>query len=165
MNLLRRSPGYYLVFLYLLAGIPVLAAAPLDLPLYSTTYDANRNPNADGRAALKLAKDTQRKVLIEVGGDWCSWCHILDRFIRDHPDVESRLHETFVLLKVNVSDVNDNAEFMASLPPAMGYPHMYVTNSNGDVLHSQDTAEFLVNKKYSEVRFMAFLDRWQSSHE
>jgi len=72
---------------------------------------------------------------------------------------------TFVVLKVNVSDVNDNAEFMASLPPAMGYPHMYITDSNGDVLHSQDTAEFLVNKKYSESRFMAFLDRWHSTHE
>ena len=154
-----------LVMVCLLGSIPALAASQLNQPLYSTVYDTNRNPNADGRAALKLAKDTHRKVLIEVGGDWCSWCHILDRFIKDHPKLESRLHETFVVLKVNVSDVNDNAEFMASLPPALGYPHMYITDNNGDVLHSQDTAEFLVNKKYSETRFMAFLNRWQSAHE
>ena len=149
----------------LLGSIPALAASQLNLPLYSTVYDTSRNPNADGRAALMLAKDTHRKVLIEVGGDWCSWCHILDRFIKGHPKLESRLHETFVVLKVNVSDVNDNAEFMASLPPALGYPHMYITDNNGDVLHSQDTAEFLVNKKYSETRFMTFLDHWQSAHE
>lgn len=136
-----------------------------ELPVYSRVYDERRNPNADGRDALKLAKETHRLVLIEVGGDWCSWCHIMDRFIKDHPNVETRLHQTFVVLKVNISDVNDNAEFMAAFPPARGYPHMYITDSSGSILHSQDTAEFRENKKYSERRFMSFFDRWQNKHE
>jgi len=159
--LFRLFP-YGLVFLCLQAGFPVLASTHLDLPEYSRAYDVNRNPNADGRAALKLAKETRRKVLVEVGGDWCSWCHVLDRFIKNHQELQARLHETFVVLKVNVSDVNDNAEFMASLPPALGYPHMYIIGDNGTVLHSQDTAEFFENKKYSEQRFLAFLDRWKN---
>lgn len=148
-----------------LLGFPVLAMGLDDLPVFSRIYDVNRNPNADGRAALKLAKETNRRVLIEVGGDWCTWCHILDRFINDHPELRSRFHETFVVLKVNVSDENDNAEFMASLSPNIGYPHMYITDENGTVLHSQDTAEFRMNGKYSEQRFLAFLDRWQIKHE
>ncbi len=123
---------------------------PEELPVYSR--------------ALKLAKETNRKVLIEVGGDWCSWCFVLDRFIREHPKVASRLHQTFVVLKVNISDENDNVEFMAAFPPAQGYPHMYVTDSDGNILTSQDTADFRENKKYSEARFMAFFDRWQK-HE
>ena len=135
-----------------------------ELPVYSRVYDASRIPNADGRAALKLAKETNRKVLIELGGDWCSWCFVLDRFIKDHPKVESRLHQTFVVLKVNISDENDNVEFMSAFPPAQGYPHMYVTDSDGNILSSQDTAEFRENKKYSEVRFMDFIDHWQK-HE
>lgn len=136
-----------------------------DLPAYSRGYDETRNPNADGRAALQLAKETGRKVLIEVGGDWCRWCHVLDKFIKDHPEVEKRLHETFVVLKVNISDANDNAEFMSAFPPALGYPHMYITDSSGSILHSQDTAEFLENKRYSEKRFMIFFDRWQNKNE
>jgi len=159
--LFRLFP-YGLVFLCLQAGFPVLASTHLDLPEYSRIYDVNRNPNADGRAALKLAKETRRKVLVEVGGDWCSWCHVLDRFIKNHQELQARLHETFVVLKVNVSDVNDNAEFMASLPPALGYPHMYIIGTDGIVMHSQDTAEFFENKKYSEQRFLAFLDRWKN---
>ena len=161
VSILFRS-AHYLMFLCLLAGFPALASTHLDLPAYSKTYDVNRNPSADGRAALKLAKETQRKILVEVGGDWCSWCHVLDRFIKDHPTLEARLHETFVLLKVNVSDANDNAEFMASLPPALGYPHMYIIGADGIILHSQDTAEFLEKKKYSEQQFLAFLDRWKN---
>ena len=136
-----------------------------ELPVYSRIYDVSRNPNADGRDALNLAKETNRKVLIEVGGDWCSWCFVLDRFIKDNPRLESRLHQVFVVLKVNISEQNDNSEFMAAFPPAQGYPHMYVTDSSGNTLSSQDTADFRENNNYSEVRFMAFLDRWDNKNE
>ncbi len=137
---------------------------PGELPVYSRIYDASRNPNVDGRDALKLAKETNRKVLIEVGGDWCSWCFVLDRFIKDNSRLESRLHQIFVVLKVNISEKNDNSEFMAVFPPAQGYPHMYVTDSSGNILSSQDTADFRENNNYSEVRFMDFIDHWQK-HE
>jgi len=136
-----------------------------ELPVYSRVYDEHRDPYADGREALKLAEETHRKVLIEVGGDWCSWCHVLDRFIKEHPEVETRLHEIFVVLKVNINDENDNAEFMSAFPPAKGYPHMYITDSSGSILHSQDTADFRENKKYSKQRFMVFFKRWQNHNE
>ncbi len=160
--------NFLLCSLWLFIGLaPNVYASRIsnELPAYSQVYDASRNPNADGRSALKLAKETGRKVLIEVGGDWCRWCHVLDKFIKDHPEVEKRLHETFVVLKVNISDENDNVEFMSAFPPAQGYPHMYITDSNGSILHSQDTAEFRENKQYSERRFMIFFDRWQNKND
>jgi uncharacterized protein YyaL (SSP411 family) len=156
------------VSLFLLASIASNAGISgeiSDLPIYSRIYDSSRNPNADGRDALKLAKETQRKVLIEVGGDWCSWCHVLDRFIKNNPDVEKRLHEMFVVLKVNISEANDNAEFMSAFPAAKGYPHMYITDSKGTILYSQDTSYFRENKKYSRQRFMAFFERWNNDNE
>ena len=163
MSLKIFTSQFFVFFLLLLSAAFNVQASqlPEELPVYSRVYDASRNPNADGRDALKLAKETNRKVLIEVGGDWCSWCFVLDRFIREHPKVASRLHQTFVVLKVNISDENDNVEFMAAFPPARGYPHMYVTDSDGNILSSQDTADFRENKKYSEARFMTFFDRWQ----
>ena len=136
-----------------------------ELPAYSLGYDPARDPFSDGRDALQLARETDRLVLIEVGGDWCSWCHVLDRFLDRHPAIWSKLHERFVVLKVNVDDSNDNAEFLAAFPPAMGYPHMYVTRNDGSVVHSQDTAEFLRDGKYSQQRFLAFLDRWGRQDE
>ena len=167
-KLLLRTLAPVYILLSVLSNADASANAsvvPSELPVYSQVYDAQRDPNADGREALRLAEETQRKVLIEVGGDWCSWCHVLDRFIKAHPDVESRLHETFVVLKVNISDVNDNAEFLSAFPPAKGYPHMYITDSSGAILHSQDTADFRENKKYSKQRFMIFFDRWQNKNE
>jgi thiol:disulfide interchange protein len=154
-------------FLYVIClctlGIRVLASPVL--PAYSEAYDPARDPFADGRAALQLARVTQRKVLIEVGGNWCSWCHLLDRFLSKHPALRTRLHQTFVLLKVNVDEVNGNSEFLKVFPRPLGYPHMYITDADGIVLFSQDTAEFLQDGKYSEQRLRVFLDRWSRKNE
>lgn len=130
-------------------------------PPYSTQYSSSRDPFVDGKAAIELATKTQRRILIEVGGDWCKWCLILDKFIKSDSEIEQFLHETFVVLKVNVSDENSNEEFLSSFPKALGYPHMYVTESDGRVVKSQDTAEFLVNLKYSKQKFMMFLNKWK----
>jgi len=153
------------IFLLLVTGVPVFASPALELPAYSQGYDPVRDPFSDGRAALQLAKDTQRKVLIEVGGNWCSWCHVLDRFLNENPSLRARLHETFVLLKVNVDESGENEEFLSAFPRALGYPHMYITDEDGSILFSQDTAEFLQDGKYSEQRFQAFLARWNTKHD
>jgi len=152
ISLLVITPAY--------SAIPQATIAS-NLPEYSVNYDPQRDPFKDGIAAIKLATDTQRRILIEVGGEWCKWCHILDDFLNNNLDIKSQLHKTFVMLKVNVSDENDNSEFLKAFPKALGYPHMYVTEKNGSVLWSKDTADFLVNGSYSRERFNSFFDRWE----
>ncbi len=134
-----------------------------NLPEYSTTYDPSRDAFKDGAAAIELATRTSRRILIELGGDWCKWCHEMDAFFDQNPDIKQQLHETFVMLKVNVSDSNDNADFLKAFPKPLGYPHMYVAEYNGKVLWSQDTADFLNNGKYSRDTFMDFFKRWRIS--
>ena len=132
----------------------------LQTPVYSQVYDPARDPFADGNAALALARMTGRRVLIEVGGEWCTWCHVIDSFLKEHPDVYAALQANFVVLKVNVSDENDNHEFMAGLPKSLGYPHFYITENDGSIIQSQDTAKLLEDGHYSRVRFMNFIKRW-----
>ncbi len=141
--------------------VPFGLAAQPDLPQYSKAYDPARDPFSDSIAALSLARKTHRRVLIEVGGNWCSWCHILDRFINSNRAVAEALHGNFVLLKINVSDENSNEEFMASFPKPLGYPHFYVSDASGSILHSQDTAKLLDGKHYSVDKFLAFVERWK----
>jgi thiol:disulfide interchange protein len=144
----------------LLVLLPFMATAT-SLPDYSTRYDATRDVFTDGHDALQRARDSNRRVLIEVGGDWCVWCHKLDTFLHDNPDIQQQLHATFVLLKVNVDDESDNSEFLKAFPKPLGYPHMYITENNGSIVWSQDTAEFLHKGKYSRERFAAFLQKWK----
>lgn len=135
---------------------PVLAAEA-----YSIGYDPKRDPFTDGRAAIALATKTNRRILIEIGGNWCKWCHVLDKFINTDAQIKAELEKTFVVLKVNVSDENSNEKFLAAFPKVSGYPHMFIAESNGSVVHSQDTGEFLVNLKYSKEKFLVFLKRWR----
>lgn len=131
-----------------------------ELPDYSVGYDPERNPFDDGRSALALAKDTDRLVMIEVGGDWCRWCLVLDDFIRANPAVYEKLYRNFVLLKVNTSDENQNAEFLAGLPATNGYPHVFISRGDGGLFGSTDTTRLIDKGHYDAQRFLAFLDRW-----
>lgn len=132
-----------------------------ELPLYSQVYSDKRDPFKDAQAAIKLAQETERNVLIEIGGTWCTWCHKMDAFLEKNPEVYQQLHNKYVLLKISVSDSNENEAFMKSLPPVQGYPHMYVSTSSGNMLLSKDTAELLDKLEYSVEYWSAFLDKWQ----
>jgi len=132
------------------------------LPEYSKVYDDQRDPFKDANAALTLARETNRNVLIEIGGNWCTWCHKMDAFLLKNPNIYKDLHSKYVLLKINVSDSNENDAFMKALPPVLGYPHMYVSAANGKMLLSKDTAELQDDNGYSKDYWLAFLSKWQS---
>ena len=131
-----------------------------NLPTYSKIYDDTRDPFEDAAAAIFLAKKTNRQVLIEIGGNWCGWCKKMDTFLTNTPEVYDALHSQYVLLKVNVSDSNENNDFMKSLPPVLGYPHLYVSTADGKMILSKDTAELLIENKHSTKQWLTFLDNW-----
>lgn len=160
-SMLKITYLFAALFLWVGFALAQVEAAETTLPPYSTHYDPARDPFTDGRTAIVLAKASQRRILIEVGGDWCKWCHVLDKFIKSDKQIEHALHQTFVVLKVNVSDENSNEKFLSAFPKNLGYPHMYVANMDGKVIHSQDTGEFLSNLKYSKQKFLVFLQRWK----
>jgi thiol:disulfide interchange protein len=136
-----------------------------ELPQYSQVYDDQRDPFNDANAALALAKKTSRNVLIEIGGNWCSWCHKMDAFLLKNPEVYKALHSKYVLLKISVSDTNENDDFMKSLPPVLGYPHMYVSTASGKMLLSKDTAELQDSYGYSTEYWLNFLQQWQQKEQ
>lgn len=166
---MKKTKLHYIHSLILLAVIlPFNLSASVEnnntlinsLPVYSTQYNIKQDAFKDGAAAVKLATSTNRRILIELGGDWCKWCHQMDVFFDNNPDIKLKLHETFVMLKINVSDENDNADFLKAFPKPLGYPHMYVSEHNGSVLWSQDTAEFIKDGHYTRESFLAFFERW-----
>ena len=150
----------------LLAGIlPVWADEESRLPAYSRVYDPGRDSFADSHAALDLASRTGKRLLMELGGDWCTYCLQLDRFINSRPQLRQLLQENFVILKVNVSDENLNEEFLSGLPETDGYPHFYISENDGTIIHSQDTARFMQDGDYSEQRILNFLRAWSKTDD
>lgn len=165
LSLLMKRYAFLITFLFtsLFIITPASAINADELPKYSKVYDEKSDPFQDANAAITLAKETNRNVLIEIGGNWCTWCHKMDAFLEKNPEVYKKLHNEFVLLKVSVSDTNENEAFMKSLPPVLGYPHMYVSTSSGKMVLSKDTAELLNGEHYSKEQWLAFLNKWQAS--
>ena len=130
------------------------------LPRYSQVYDTNHDPQADFRFATLRAQESNRRILMFVGGDWCIWCRTLDKFLRETPAVNDFLHKHFVLLKVYYGRDNRNTKFLASLPPFRGTPHFYVFSAAGTILHSQPTEVLEQGGGYDELKLMTFLEKW-----
>lgn len=123
-------------------------------------YDPKRDAARDVREAVAEAARTGKRVLLEVGGEWCVWCHIMDEFFEKNRALLDLREKNFVMVKVNFSEENENAAVLSRYPQIQGYPHIFVLDRDGKLLHSQDTAELEEGKGYSLARFTAFLQKW-----
>ncbi len=130
-----------------------------------TKYDPKRDAAQDIRDAAAEAKRTNRRVLLEVGGEWCSWCHHMDDFFQAHPDLTGLRDKSFVTLKINFSEENPNKEVLARYPEIAGYPHLFVLDADGTLVHSQDTSPLEESKSYNLDRFTTFLAYWTWAKE
>ncbi len=125
-----------------------------------SAYDPARDPEKDLGATTQRALAEGKRILLEVGGEWCSWCKALDRYVHENEAVASALERGFLIMKVNFSEENRNADFLSPYPTIPGYPHLFVLDSEGTFLHSQGTAELEQGRSYNQEAFLAFLERW-----
>jgi len=124
-------------------------------------FDPTRNPDADLKAAVDLAQSTNKRTILDVGGEWCIWCHRIDAFIENNKEIKSLMDENFVVLKINYSKENKNEKFLSQYPQVAGYPHFFVLDRDGKLLYSQNTGELEKDKDYDKDKFVAFLNKWK----
>ena len=106
------------------------------------------------------AKRTGKRILLDVGGNWCKWCHYLDSLWENNKDLTDFLHEKFIYVKVNYSKGNENEEFLSNYPKVAGYPHFFVLDTDGTFLWSEDTSELENGQGHDPVKVLAFLKKW-----
>ena len=123
-------------------------------------FDPARDAAADVATAAKQAKAQGKRVLVDVGGEWCSWCHILDRFVAANADIRALRDANYVWVKVNWSKENKNEALLSRWPKINGYPHFFVLDADGKLLHSQDTGSLESGKDYDHAKLGAFLKTW-----
>lgn len=126
----------------------------------SQLYDPKSDPEKDLQLALAQARQINHRVLMEVGGNWCTWCKIMERFFDEHKDLLDIRNARYVVLRVNYSPDNKNSAFLKNFPKIRGYPHLFILDSTGKVLHSQDTSHLEEGKSYNLEKFKEFLINW-----
>ena len=123
-------------------------------------FDPKRDSEKDLKDAVAQTTKSHKRILLDVGGEWCSWCHKLDKFFQDNKDVSEFLHSNFVVVKINYSKENKNEKFLSKYPEVKGYPHLFVLDSNGKFLHSQDTGALESGDHHDHDKVFDFLKKW-----
>ena len=124
-------------------------------------FDPAANPTTDLNTAIEAAKVSGKRILLDVGGEWCKWCHLFDKFLVENSEIGKLFFSTFEVVKVNVSKENKNESFLSAYPKVDGYPHFFVLESDGTLLHSQNTGELEHESSYSAEKLTAFISKWK----
>lgn len=125
------------------------------------------NPSADAEkdiaAAVKKAKAENKYVLLQGGGNWCSWCIEFARFCKADPAIDSVMKSAFVWYHLNYSKENENKKVFAKYgyPQRFGYPVFIILNGKGERINTQNS-EYLEDgrKSYNAEKVKAFLEMW-----
>lgn len=130
---------------------------------FTSAYDPKRDPAKDLLLAEAQAKQGNKRILLDVGGDWCYWCKVLDKFFDDHQDLRTLRDRNFVLMKVNMSSINENYAFLSQYPKIPGYPWIFVLDADGNLVKSVDTNTLEDGAKgYSAKAIQGFLTTWKT---
>ncbi|MDD3877097.1 MAG: thioredoxin family protein [Bacteroidales bacterium] len=125
-------------------------------------YNPSADPRADLQQAINEAQTSDKHVLVQVGGNWCSWCIKLHNFILQNPVLDSIIHADYVTVKINYSRENPNKELMQELefPHRFGFPVLLILDGNGKRLHTQDTGLLEKDDNYDLENIKRFLLKW-----
>ena len=109
---IRRSILVFALFYLLTAVGSAPRAAQPDI------YPPVEQASTDISAALKRAAASHKRVILDFGGNWCTDCHVLDRYFHD-PVNRPILDANFILVHVNVGRMDENLDIAEALPDSV----------------------------------------------
>lgn len=124
------------------------------------------NPAADAAkdvAKLVLkAKAEHKRVLLQIGGNWCVMCYRLHAFLQTDAVLKNLLAESYVVYHLNYSPENKNPAYLKTIgsPQRFGFPVLVVLDSDGKPLRTQDSGGLQQGNGYSFEKVKAFLEQW-----
>ncbi len=126
-------------------------------------YHPDANAEKDIAAAIKKAKAENKYVLLQGGGNWCSWCIEFARFCKADQKIDSVINAGFIWYHLNYSKENENKAVFAKYDYAQrfGFPTFIILNEKGERIHTQNS-EYLEDgkKSYDQRKVQAFLEMW-----
>ena len=132
--------------------------APKPKPIYDPFADAI----SDVEAALKAARETNKRVLIEFGANWCPGCRDLGVLLKENVELSTAIKKGYVLVLVD-TDYDSGKKIDEKYVPRRqryGIPHLAVLDSTGKVLVNDDTSSFAEGDDFEIGKVNAFLAKW-----
>lgn len=159
-----------------MAGCPTAENSPAPEPLQqsrSAVPSSNQSPRPpiyDEQlagapaiaAALTRARAGGKHVLIEWGGNWCSWCYKLHDVFHNDPIVQPLVTEHYELLLLDEKLNRQLMEEYGGKETQFGFPHLTVLDAQGKVLTNQETGSLETGDHHDPEKVAAFLKQWRA---
>lgn len=125
-------------------------------------YDVNIDTNVQFEDALKIAKTENKHLMLQIGGNWCSWCIKFHQFYKNDSELDSFLNANYVIINVDYSPKKDQRLFTKlEYPQRFGFPVFVVTDFNGRRIHTQNSWYLEDGKdSYDKKKVMSFFKNW-----
>jgi hypothetical protein len=157
-------------------AVCVLAAAPVsaapaprvsvdslaDLEVPDAPFEAGRNADGDIDAALARARTSGKRVLIDLGGNWCADCRILAGLM-DLPEMERFLDAHYEVVNVDVGRFNRNLQIPAryGIPVRRdGVPAILIVDAGGRLLNAGHTSAIQDARRFTPQALADWLAQW-----
>ena len=156
----------FLTTLVLLGAVTALRAEPEYPKQGPDIYDREADGTAQIAVALTQAKVEHKHVLLDLGANWCVWCHRLHHTFQTDAGVANALHDNYVLVLVDVNhrhgkSRNDAVNTRYGNPMEQGLPVLVVLDAEGKQLTTQETGALEDGKAaHDPAKVIAFLQRW-----
>lgn len=148
-----------IVFMLVIGSISVVRAENNDT---AKLYSVNANAKNDIALAVRQAKAEKKLVMIQAGGNWCSWCLLFDKTVKNDIQLDSALKANYVVYHLNYSKENQNEAVFAqySYPQRFGFPVFIILDQNGKLLHTQNSSYLEEGKGYNKNKVLGFFSDW-----
>ena len=126
-------------------------------------YDAKADAENDILKSIEKAKSEGKNVMIQAGGNWCIWCLRFNQYVQTTPELKKMVDENFIYYHLNYSPDNKNEKVFAKYGnpgEKFGYPVFIVLNSDGEMIHVQESSVLEEGKGYSLAKTKDFFEKW-----
>lgn len=125
-------------------------------------YNPNADAKADIAAATTKAKQENKHVFIQIGGNWCGWCKLFHDLTTTDEELKTYIAENYEVVHLNYSKENQNLDVLEQLefPQRFGFPVFVILDGNGKRIHTQSSGYLEEGKGHSKKLVMEFLQSW-----
>lgn len=126
-------------------------------------YDDTINAMVQIDEAVAKANAEGKRVICQVGGNWCIWCLRFADFITKDEQIHQLIDDNFVYIHVNYSPKNKNEKAMKRLGnQKLGFPYFVLLDQRGKVKDVKESGDLEENKSYNREKVLDFFTAWKN---
>lgn len=141
----------------------VITIATSAQQMQNKPYNEEIDPIAQIDSALVVAKQNNKYVMCQLGGNWCRWCIMFNNFVKNDSTINNVIDQNYVFIHVNYTRNREQSKKVAERlgrADRFGFPVLVLLRQDGSVLHIQDSALLEEGNGYNHKKVLTFLNRW-----